>query len=207
MTKIAKFYSLETVAFGIVSKHSNLHLDFWKEFEMSIEKLESKKLEGGDSGYFIGAFVIIVVALVWVFIHVSPQLEANKARNAVLVDLSPIERRDFDEFEQAMRSGLRVGDVLVIQSSRDGEIFTRTLQSRDKNGDLTFLESNRSGQVLVVHSPENTVSLLQIFGQLISIKIERNFHVPTTTKPSPPSAVGGFFSFLNKISLPVRSFW
>lgn len=119
-----------------------------------------------------------------------------QAREARLTGLTPEERKSFDNFEHILRHVMEPGDVLVIQSSRDGQIFTRTLQSRSENGDLTFLESNRSGKVLVVHSPENTASLLQIFGQLISIKMERNFYAPeTTTKPSPPSAVEGFLIF------------
>lgn len=119
-----------------------------------------------------------------------------QAREARLTGLTPEERKSFDNFEHILRHIMEPGDVLVIQSSRDGQIFTRTLESRNENGDLTFLESNRSGKVLVVHSPENTASLLQIFGQLISIKMERNFHAPETTiKPSPPSAGRAFLFF------------
>lgn len=141
-------------------------------------------------GYLlVFAAVAVVMAILFGWYSLIQSQKAWEAREAQLTNLSPEERKNFDSFEHILRHTMEPGDVMVIQSRRDGQIFTRTLQSRGENGDLTFLESSTGIDVLVVHSPGDTVSLLQIFGQLISIKIERNFHAPeTTTKPSPPSA-------------------
>ena len=117
----------------------------------------------------------------------------GKEREVLLAELSETERNSFNRFQNILRSELETGDVMVMQSKKDGSIFVRALQYRDKNGDLTFFESGSGAQVFL--SPQDTAGMLQIFQQLLSIKTERNFHVPTTTKPSPPSAGEGFFFF------------